>query len=70
MNERDFIYWLSGFLESSNVKTLSEEQLATVKDHLKLAVNKVTPNNYGITLSPNQGIIANPLNFPSTEIIC
>lgn len=73
MTERDFIYWLSGFLESSSSKMLFEEQVQTIKDHLALVCHKQTPNNYGITLTPNQPnhIIVNPA-FPQTtpNIVC
>lgn len=51
MSERDFIYWLNGFLENGEPKTLNEEQLKTIRDHLKLVAVKVTPNNYGVTQS-------------------
>ena len=39
MNERDFVYWLSGFLENGT-KALTEEQVKTIKDHLALVVNR------------------------------
>lgn len=73
MNERDFIYWLSGFLESSDPKILFEDQVKTIKEHLDLVVKKVTPFNYGITVTPQtiQPIEINPAFAPSkTEIIC
>jgi hypothetical protein len=73
MNERDFIYWLSGFLESSNLTSLNENQVKTIKDHLDLVVKKVTPFNYGITVTSDniQPIQVNPAFSPSkTEIIC
>lgn len=73
MNERDFIYWLSGFLESSSSKILFEDQVKTIKDHLALVCNKQTPNNYGITFTPNPSIplIVDPA-FPQTtpNIVC
>ena len=46
MSERDFIYWLSGFLENGEPRELNEEQLKTVRDHLKLVSTKVTPTNF------------------------
>ena len=72
MTERDFIYWLSGFLESSSSKMLFEEQVQTIKDHLALVCHKKTPNNYGITVTPNPNqIIVNPA-FPNLQpnIVC
>lgn len=43
MTAENFIYWLNGYLEISNAKELNEEQLQTVKDHIKLVLTKVTP---------------------------
>ena len=69
MTERDFIYWLSGFLESSSSKMLFEEQVQTIKDHLALVCHKKTPNNYDITVTPNSNqIIVNPA-FPNLQAI-
>ena len=62
MNERDFIYWLSGFLESG-AKTLTEEQVKTIKDHLGFVVNKVTPDNYRETITINP-------SYPMPSITC
>lgn len=62
MSERDFVYWLNGFLENGEPKTLSEEQLKTVRDHLKLVSTKVTPNNY-------IGQWSHPYS-PSLDVIC
>lgn len=65
MNERDFVYWLQGYLEMSEAKTLSEEQVKIIKDHIKLVAVKATPR-YSIT-SPSMLPLVNPI---STEIIC
>lgn len=43
MNERDFVYWLNGFLEVGNPKTLNATQVKQIKDHLKLVMKKETP---------------------------
>lgn len=48
MTERDFIYWLKGFLEISDPKRITEEQLKVIKDHLDLLFNKITPERRGI----------------------
>lgn len=37
MTSRDFCYWLQGFFEVSEVKTMNEKQVAQVKNHLELA---------------------------------
>lgn len=43
MNERDFIYWLQGFLELTNETTLDEKQINQIKEHIKLVLTKKTP---------------------------
>lgn len=47
MNTEQFVYWLQGMLEYTDVNSLTEEDLKTklqgIKDHLKLVFNKVTP---------------------------
>lgn len=38
MNARDFCYWLQGFFElDPDVKTLNEQQVQILKNHLRLA---------------------------------
>jgi hypothetical protein len=46
MTERDFIYWLNGFLESGINNELNEAQVKTIKDHLRMVTDKLTPDNY------------------------
>jgi len=51
MNSLDFCYWLQGFFElskKSELKELDENQVQTIKYHLKLVFNKETPNNEGL----------------------
>lgn len=36
MTSRDFCYWLQGFFEISQEKTMTEQQMAMVKKHLGL----------------------------------
>lgn len=60
MTSINFAYWLQGFFEIGNPKTLNEEQTEMIKNHLKLifvdGVSKnsdvlsptvVPPKNYG-----------------------
>jgi hypothetical protein len=42
MTERDFCYWLQGFIELNGVETLSEKQVKIIQEHLHLVLNKVT----------------------------
>lgn len=44
MDSNSFVFWLNGFLELSDAKSLDERQTQIVKDHLKLVFDKVTPN--------------------------
>lgn len=44
MNERDFTYWLKGFLELSDSKELNEKQVTIIRNHLDLVFEKVTPD--------------------------
>lgn len=53
MTERDFIYWLNGFLELSGATELDEKQVKCIKDHLKLVMKKETPE-MKMTINPNQ----------------
>lgn len=43
MTPENFAYWLKGFIEISETKTLNEKQTQIIKDHLDLVFNKVTP---------------------------
>lgn len=43
MNEKEFCYWLNGFFELSEVKTLNTKQVQIIKDHLALVFTKITP---------------------------
>lgn len=36
MLERDFVFWLNGLFELSDVKTLDEKQVKIIKEHLAL----------------------------------
>lgn len=44
MNSENFVYWLQGFLEISNTDSLNKEQVQIIKDHIALALTKVTPD--------------------------
>lgn len=46
MNSENFTYWLNGFFElsSEETRTLNEEQVQIIKDHLALVLHKVTPS--------------------------
>ena len=50
MTTEQFVYWLQGYFELSGAKTLNEEQVKIVKDHIALVLKKETPNWY---IAPN-----------------
>lgn len=38
MNSRDFVYWLRGYLELTEVTGITEKQIRTINNHLTLAI--------------------------------
>ncbi len=50
MNELNFCYWLKGFMEIQNPKTLDAKQVQEIKNHLDLVFLKVTPELNNITV--------------------
>lgn len=65
MSPENFVYWLNGFFEISGSKTLTEEQVQVLKDHLKLVLTKKTPN-ITITQSPLIDVI--PCTSPNIDL--
>lgn len=43
LKPENFVYWLQGFFEISEAKTLTEEQVIIVKEHLELCFDKTVP---------------------------
>lgn len=43
MNERDFCYWLTGFVELTQGQPPSPAQWKSIREHLDLVFKKVTP---------------------------
>lgn len=60
MTERDFVYWLQGYLEISGSNEITPEQIQIIKDHIKLVLTKVTPdrNSGSISIPYSPGLIA------------
>lgn len=52
MTERDFIYWLQGFLEVAQPESLNKEQIKIINEHIALVLTKVTGFKFNDTL-PN-----------------
>lgn len=46
MTPEQFCYWLQGFVEMNPNAMLTHTQWVIIKDHLKLVMNKQTPNRY------------------------
>ncbi len=59
MSPEQFCYWLGGYFEISDSKSLSPNQVQIIKAHLDLVFEKVTPNRsdnssvYGIEALKN-----------------
>lgn len=77
MNPEQFAYWLQGFLEMSETKTISEKQVQIIKDHLNLVFEKKTPNRADllkrIPKSPKEFVdLLNPIcsNTGSSKTYC
>jgi hypothetical protein len=45
MTPENFCYWLQGYIELSNCKSLSPEQTQMIRDHLNLVFKKETKIN-------------------------
>lgn len=53
MTERDFVYWLQGWLEIANPEAITPAQVQCIKDHMALVLTKVTPSvNYRDAQTP------------------
>lgn len=50
MNENQFAYWLQGFAELSGDAPPSKAQWKSIREHLALVFNKVTPPVQTVTL--------------------
>lgn len=54
MEPINFVYWLQGYLELQDPKTIDAPKVQMIKDHIALVFNKVTP---GKTQTPKLGDI-------------
>ena len=70
MKPEAFVYWLQGFLELENPKSLNARQTQIVKDHLALVFNKVTPDRVLITAEVEGTKSPHLPHFCSTGKIC
>lgn len=63
MTEKDFIYWLQGFFEIADPKSIDEKQIQIIKDHIALVLKKETPNRHEVK------IVSDPLVPPGQIIL-
>ncbi len=56
MTAEQFTYWLQGFMETADPKSIDEKQTQIIKDHLALVFTKVTPE-YKFTPIKDLGVI-------------
>lgn len=66
MEAINFVYWLQGALELGNQKTMTEEQVKVIQDHLNLVLKKVTQYQIQtpILRTPHLGAIFDPQTPP------
>jgi len=65
MNERDFVFWLKGYIEIHKPMVLDKEELDVIKEHL----DKVVPYKSNITdHAARSGLL--PTMPPLDAIIC
>ena len=50
MTPESFVYWLQGFMEMADPVILDERQVETVRDHLTLVFDKLTPDRPASTV--------------------
>lgn len=43
MTPENFVYWLQGYMEINDPKSLGEKETQIIKDHLQLVLKKETP---------------------------
>lgn len=66
MSPESFVYWLNGYFELSGSNSLTDAQVKVVKEHLALALTKVTP---AVVEPPNQLqplIVPREINWPQS----
>jgi hypothetical protein len=49
MSPENFVYWLQGFLELTDEKELHEHQIDLIRSHIKLVLDKKTPEKESLT---------------------
>lgn len=67
MTPENFVYWLQGMLELGDFKKLNKEQVNIIKDHIKLVLNKVTPDRKAGAYMPHPWTVT-PTNFSSMSV--
>lgn len=70
MTEKEFVIWLHGFLEISGAKTLDENQLQVIKNHLITFFVKVTPDRNKIAVESIIGSNTLFHHHPPTKTYC
>jgi hypothetical protein len=51
MTSENFCYWLQGYIELSNCKSLTPGQVKMISDHLQLVFKKETPHPLTVSLN-------------------
>lgn len=64
MSPEQFVYWLQGFIEMNPNAMLTHTQWEILKDHLKLVMDKKTPQRATPHTPYNPGVIPGILGAP------
>lgn len=64
MDHSSFCYWLHGYMELTNGAHPTPQQWETIKDHLELIFNKVTPNRFNDKERPTYRALTTPSSNP------
>jgi len=66
MTPENFVYWLQGYLELTEINVLSEDQLKKIKEHIALVLKKETP----IWIGSGTTLTIPPFGTPPYPITC
>jgi hypothetical protein len=57
MTPENFVFWLQGFLEIAKPETITSQQIQIINDHMRLVLQKITPNREVSPMWSNGNVI-------------
>jgi hypothetical protein len=68
MTSRDFAFWLQGFFEVTEPKTIGEKETDVIKKHLNLVFkHEIDPSMGGPEHQEELNVIHSPQSFPNKD---